>query len=730
MSEDVVRRELKIGNETLVIETGRMAKQADGAVFITYGGTALLVTAVASKETIEEDEFFPLTVDYRERAYAIGRIPGVYGRREPRPGVGETLIARLIDHCIRPLFPKEFRHEVQVIAMTLSSDQENPPETIALIGASTALCISDIPFNGPVAAVTVGRINGEFIINPTYQQIDESDIELFVTGNREAIMSVEGGADQVPEDEVIEAIKFAHEHLGPIIDLQEELVRAVGKPKRPIEPRERDETVTSKARDLALSRIRNVIGISSKQERREQMEEIVEDIVTELIGEIQLDDQEPADYAKDVAEVISELEKQEMRRSIIEEGKRIDGRTPDEIRPITAEVGVLPRTHGSALFTRGQTQSLCTVTLGTSADEEVVKDLEGEWMKHFILHYNFPPFCTGEVKPIRGPSRREIGHGALAERALEPVIPSREEFPYTIRVVSEILESNASSSMATVCSATLALMDAGVPIKEPVAGVGVGLVKEGEKEVILVDMVGEEDFLGDMDFKVAGTKRGVTAVQMDIKIEGITIETMRRAIHKAREARMIVLDKMAEVIDRPRPDISPYAPRIFTMKIHPTKIREVIGPGGSVVRKIQEEAGVLISIQEDGVVEIAAVNAESAEKAKKMINDIAAMPEVGKVYSGKVTRTTSFGAFVEILPGQEGLIHISELADGYVRRVEDVVKEGDTVKVKVISIDDHGKVDLTLLHKPTLRRGGGRRNDRSSSRDRSKKSPRVPRIRY
>lgn len=730
MNEEVVRREVTVGDKRLVIETGRMAKQADGAVFITYGGTALLVTAVASKEPVEEDEFFPLTVDYRERAYAIGRIPGVYGRREPRPGVGETLIARLVDHCIRPLFPKEFRHEVQVIALTLSCDQENPPETMAVIGASAALCISDIPFNGPVAAVTVGRINGQFIINPTYQQLDESDIELFVTGDKNAIMSVEGGADQVPEDEIIEAIKFAHEHITPIIELQEELIQTCGRPKRPIEPREKDEEVVSKAKDLALARVRGVIGLAKKEERREHVEEIVEDVITELIGEIQVEDRDPTDYAKDVAEVISELEKQEMRRSILEEGKRIDGRAPDELRPITAEVGVLPRTHGSALFTRGQTQSLCTVTLGTSADEEVVKDLEGEWMKHFILHYNFPPFCTGEVKPIRGPSRREIGHGALAERALEPVIPSREEFPYTIRVVSEILESNASSSMATVCSATLALMDAGVPIKGPVAGVGVGLIKEDDREVILVDMVGEEDFLGDMDFKVAGTRQGVTALQMDIKIEGITIETMRRAIHKAREARIIILDKMAQVIAKPRPDISPYAPRIFTMKIHPTKIREVIGPGGSVVRKIQEEADVLISIHEDGVVEIAAVNSESAEKAKKMINDIAAIPEVGKVYSGKVTRTTSFGAFVEILPGQEGLIHISELADGYVRRVEDVVREGDTVKVKVINVDEYGKVDLTLLNKQPVRRG--RRSDRPSrgDRDRSRKSPRVPRVRY
>jgi len=704
LSEDVVRRELKIGNETLVIETGRMAKQADGAVFITYGGTALLVTAVASKETIEEDEFFPLTVDYRERAYAIGRIPGVYGRREPRPGVGETLIARLIDHCIRPLFPKEFRHEVQVIAMTLSSDQENPPETIALIGASTALCISDIPFNGPVAAVTVGRINGEFIINPTYQQIDESDIELFVTGNREAIMSVEGGADQVPEDEVIEAIKFAHEHLGPIIDLQEELVRAVGKPKRPIEPRERDETVTSKARDLALSRIRNVIGISSKQERREQMEEIVEDIVTELIGEIQLDDQEPADYAKDVAEVISELEKQEMRRSIIEEGKRIDGRTPDEIRPITAEVGVLPRTHGSALFTRGQTQSLCTVTLGTSADEEVVKDLEGEWMKHFILHYNFPPFSVGETSPVRAPSRREIGHGHLAEMALSAVIPNEEVFPYTIRIVSDILESNGSSSMATVCSGSLALMDAGVSIKAPVAGIAMGLIKEGNREVILTDIIGAEDHNGDMDFKVAGTADGVTAFQMDVKVKGLSFETISAALERAREARMSVLEKMNQVISRPRESLSVYAPRITTIRVNPDKIGEIIGTGGKVIRAIQERTGTTISIDDTGLVQIAAYDDASSRAALKEIESIVEEAEVGKVYEGTVKRITPYGAFVEILPNTDGLLHISEIEHRRIERVEDVLRVGSKVTVKVIGIDESGRIRLS--RKALIKREG------------------------
>lgn len=722
MKEDVVRLETKIGDEKLIIETGRMAKQADGAVFIMYGGTALLVTAVASKVPAEETDFFPLTVDYRERAYAIGRIPTVYGRREPRPGVGETLIARLVDHCIRPLFPKEFNYEVQVIAMTLSCDQEHPPHVLALIGASAALCISDIPFNGPVGAVTVGRINGEFIINPTYQQLEESDIDLFVTGTKTAIMSVEGGADQVPEDEIIEAIRFAHEHIPPIIELQEELVRLCGKPKRPIEPKERDERIAAKAKELAAARMKGLIGIADKKQRQEYVEEIVEDVITEVMGEIEQEDETELvkDYSKEVVDVISELERQEMRRAIIEEGRRIDGRGPDDLRPIEAEVGVLPRTHGSALFTRGQTQALCTVTLGTQADEEVVKDMEGMWMKHFILHYNFPPFCTGEVKPIKGPSRREIGHGALAERALEPVIPSREEFPYTIRVVSEILESNASSSMATVCAASLALMDAGVPIKAPVAGVGVGLIKEGDKEVILVDMVGEEDFLGDMDFKVAGTREGVTAVQLDIKIEGVSIETLRKAIHKAREARLVILDKMAEVIDKPRPEISPYAPRIYTMKIHPSKIREVIGPGGVTVRRIQEEANVMIHIREDGIVEIAAKNAEDALKAKKMINEIAAMPVVGKVYVGKVTRIAPFGAFVEIMPGQEGLIHISELSDGYVRRVQDVVKEGDRVKVKVINIDDFGKIDLTLI--------SPRRSTRTASR--ARRSPRIPRTRY
>jgi polyribonucleotide nucleotidyltransferase len=646
--------------------------------------------------------------------------------------------------------------------MTLSSDKQNPPDTLAMIGASVALCISDIPFNGPVGAVIVGRINGEFIVNPTYEQMEESDMELFVTGTSSAVMTVEGGAKEVPEDEIIGAIEFAHAHIKETIKLQEELIQACsqgsptpkafgseasptpkafgGKPKREYEVKAADERLNARTRELATHRIQQSIGMTDKQDRETYLVSIQEEILDEL--------SEGGDYGEarvsDTVAILTAIEKEEMRKAILNEGRRVDDRGVNDIREITGEVSVLPRTHGSAIFARGQTQALCVVTLGTSADEEVVKDLEAEYMKPFILHYNFPPFCTGEVRPMRAPSRREIGHGALAEKAILAVIPEKETFPYTIRVVSEILESNASSSMATVCAATLALMDAGVPIKKPVAGVGVGLIKEGDREVILTDMLGAEDFLGDMDFKVAGTREGVTAVQMDIKIEGVTTELMRKAINQACEARLVVLDKMAEVISTPRADISPYAPRIYKIQINPAKIGDVIGPRGRVVREIQVEAGVLIDISDDGTIEIAADNVEKAERAKELIMAITQEAEIGKEYKGKVKRVTPFGAFIEIFPGTEGMVHISNLGSTRVRRVEDVLHEGDEVTAKVIGIDEYGKIDLSVGERrrtsESHSRNGNRNNrdrdkddrdrdkdDRNRDKDdRRRRSPRIP----
>jgi polyribonucleotide nucleotidyltransferase len=678
------------------IQTGKVAKQADGAVWIQQGGTVVLVTAVAAAEANEGSDFFPLTVDYRERFYAIGKIPGVYGRREPRPGVGETLTARLIDHCIRPLFPKQFRCETQVQAMALSSDQVHPTETLTMIGVSAALSISTIPFNGPVGGLVVGRVDGQLIANPTYEQISNSDLHLFVTGNKSAVMSVEGSGLEIPEDDVIAAIQFAHDEIQRIIAVQEELVAAVGKPKRGIAKPSRHEGLATKIREIATQRIQQSIGMSDKQERDAYLQTVMETVVSELEPEFS----EVESHEEQVAELFTEIEREEMRRSILDHGKRVDGRGVYDVRPIECEIGVLPRSHGSSLFTRGQTQALCAVTLGTEMDEDIVRDLTGEHSRRFFLHYNFPGFSVGEVRRITGAGRREIGHGSLAEHAIEPVLPKETEFPYTVRVVSEILESNSSSSMATICGASLALMDAGVPISKPVAGVGVGLIKEGDREAILTDMLGAEDHLGDMDFKVAGTRDGVTAVQLDIKIEGLSIDLMRRAIHQSRDARLYVLGLMDACIAQPRDEISPYAPRIYSIKIHPDKIREIIGPGGRVIRKIQEEAGVTINCEDDGTVLIAATSLDAAKHAEELIRDIAAEAEVGKEYTGRVTRVTPFGAFVEVLKGTDGLIHISALSDGYVRRVEDVLNIGDTATVRVVRVDEKGRIDLELVNKP------------------------------
>ncbi len=685
---------MQLGSESLSIEMGKVANQADGAVWVQYGGTVVLVTVVADDRENDLD-FFPLTVDYRERSYAGGRIPTVYGRREPRPGSSEQLVARLIDHCIRPLFPKEFKAEVQVLCTVFSSDGIHPADVPALIGTSAALSVSDIPFNGPVAAVTVGKIDGKLIINPTYEELRSSEIELFVSGTSNAVMSVEGGGHETPEDEVIDIIITAHEEIKEIIKLQEGIVAVCSQQKREYQAKTVEDTLNTRIRDLATTRIRESIGMADKQLR----EDYLEQIQTDILSEIQEDTPEEIDpnAEKDARSILSDIEKEEMRQAILVEGKRVDGRGVTDIRTISGEVALLPRTHGSALFTRGQTQALCVTTLGTSGDEDVTRGLDGEVRRAFFLHYNFPPYSTGEVKRMMGPGRREIGHGALAQKALEPVIPNKEDFNYTIRVVSEILESNASSSMASVCGATLALLDAGVPLKRPVAGIGVGLIKEGEREVILTDMLGTEDFLGDMDFKVAGTTEGITAVQMDIKIDGVTPELMRSAIHQAREARLAVIEQMTAIINAPREELSPYAPRIYSLQIAPQKIKDLIGPRGKTVQGIQEETNTTINIDDDGTVEIASTSAEDVKRAEEKIRQITAMPEIGKEYTGKVVRTASFGAFVEILPGKDGLVHISQMGDGYVRRAEDVMQVGDEVTVRILTIDEQGRVDLSLI---------------------------------
>ena len=686
--------EMQLGSEKLSIETGKVAKQADGAVWVQYGGTVVLVTVVADSGENDLD-FFPLTVDYRERAYASGKIPTVYGRREPRPGPPEQLVARLIDHCIRPLFPKDFQAEVQVLCNVYSSDGVHPADVPALIGTSAALAISDIPFNGPVAAVTVGRVDGKLVINPTYEELHESDVELFVSGKADAVMSVEGGGHELPEDEVIDTIIAAHEQIKEVIKLQEGLAAVVSSEKRDYQTKQVEEALSSRVRHLATSRIRESIGMADKKEREAYLEQVQEDVLSEILAEASEEINDTA--TKDAIAILSDIEKEEMRSAILSEGTRVDGRGVTDIRAISGEVALLPYTHGSALFTRGQTQALCVTTLGTSGDEDVQRGLDGESRRSFFLHYNFPPFSTGEVKRMMGPGRREIGHGALAEKALEPIIPDKDEFSYTIRVVSEILESNASSSMATVCGATLALMDAGVPIKRPVAGIGVGLIKEGEQEAILTDMLGTEDFLGDMDFKIAGTSEGVTAIQMDIKIEGVTPELMRRAIHQARDARLAVIEQMRAIIAEPREELSPYAPRIFTLQIAQQKIKDLIGPRGKTVQGIQEETNTTINIEDDGSVEIAAMSAEDVKLAEEKIRAVTAMPEIGKEYTGKVVRTAPFGAFVEILPGKDGLVHISQMGDGYVRRAEDVMEVGDEVTVRILTIDEQDRIDLTLI---------------------------------
>ena len=680
--------EVEFHGRPLSIEVGRLAKQADGAALVQYGETVVLVTAVAAKELRAEADFFPLTVDYQERTFAAGKIPGGFFKREGRPSEKEILTCRLIDRSIRPLFAGGLRCETQIIATVLSADRENDPDLVAMLGTSAALEVSDIPFNGPLAGVRVGRVNRQWVINPTQSQLSESDVDIFLSGSRDAIVMVEGGARIVPEDEILEALFKGHEAIQPLLDYQEEIKRAVGKTKRQVPFIEPDKNLLQSVEGLARDKIMGAIAIGEKLERYKRLDEVKREVIEQAA-------QQFPEREKDIKSSFDELKKKYFRHQIVNDGRRIDGRGLKDIRPITCEVEILPRTHGSALFTRGETQALVITTLGTTSDEQKIDALIGEHYKKFMLHYNFPPFSVGEVKFLRGPSRRDIGHGNLAERALIPVLPPEEDFPYTIRIVSEVLESNGSTSMATVCGGSLSLMDAGVPTRSPVAGIAMGLIKEGDQVRVLSDILGDEDHLGDMDFKVAGTREGVTSLQMDIKISGVTREVMRDALFQAKEGRVHILNIMNQTISQPRGELSGHAPRIITLKVRPEKIREIIGPGGKVIRGIVEETGVKIDVEDDGTVMIASNDEAASRRAVEMVQRITAEAEVGKIYRGTVRKIMDFGAFVEILPGTDGLVHISQLSPERVRRVTDVLNEGDEVMVKVLEIDKQGKIRLS-----------------------------------
>jgi polyribonucleotide nucleotidyltransferase len=680
--------EIEIGGRRLVLETGLMAKQASGAVVARYGDTVVLSTAVASKVERENVDFLPLTVDYQEKAYAAGRIPGGFFKREGRQSEKEILSSRLIDRPIRPLFPEGYYYDTQIIASVLSIGDESSMDLMGMIASSAALAISDIPFNGPIGAVRVGFIEGKFIINPGHKDLETTSLNLVVAGTADAIMMVEGGASELTEDQMLEALETAHREIKKIVTLQKDLVAKVGKQKRTVKVVEIDRELAAQVAEMAMERLKASIIIPNKMERQKTLDALLDEIKQKLKNE------DPTRNLQ-ISTIFFSLEKDEVRKIILDKNVRADGRKPDEIRPIGSSVGLLPRTHGSALFTRGETQALVVATLGTSEDEQRIDSLEGEYFKTFMLHYNFPPFSVGETKPLRGPGRREVGHGALAERALKAMVPTKQEFPYTIRIVSDILESNGSSSMATVCGGTLALMDAGVPIKAPVAGIAMGLIKEGEKVIVLSDILGLEDHLGDMDFKVTGTNKGITALQMDMKIEGITIEIMRRALQQAKEGRMHILGKMLETIAAPRNTLNPFAPRIITMQINPDKIKDVIGSGGKVIRSIVEQTGAKIDIEDDGTINIASSDEAAANKAKEIIRGIVQEAEVGKLYMGKVRKIMDFGAFVEIFPGTDGLLHISQISEKRIDKVTDELKEGDEVLVKVLEIDRQGKIRLS-----------------------------------
>lgn len=679
-----------IGKRTLSIEFGKIAKQADGAALVQYGETVVLATAVSAPDESEEANFFPLTVDYREKTYSAGKFPGGFFKREGRPTLKEILTMRLIDRPLRPLFPETYLKEVQIMSMVLSADKENDPDILAMIAASAALSVSSIPFNGPTGSARVGQINGEFVINPTHAELAQSNIDIVVSGTEDEITMVEASSKEVTEERMVDAIMFGHSFVKEIIQLQKELLAKCWKEKQLIPPLKLNNTLFEEIKNKYYSKILEKSNTPGKQNRAIAMKELVNQIVNEYCT-----DEEDSPPKKEIKSIFERIETIAVRDQIIKAGKRPDGRSLNDIRPITCEVGILPRTHGSALFTRGETQALVVTTLGTTMDEQKVDTLEEEYSKKFMLDYNFPPFCVGEIKPLRGPGRREIGHGALAERALEAVLPPPTNFPYTIRLVSDVMESNGSSSMATVCGGTLSMMDAGIPVNALVAGIAMGLVKEADNVCILSDILGTEDHLGDMDFKVAGTKNGVTALQMDIKISGITEKIMRDALAQAKAGRLQILKELEKVIDKPRPDISVYAPRLISIKINPEKIGMIIGPGGKNIKKIQEETGAKIEIEDSGNVIISSISSESAQKAKIWIERMTEEVEVGKTYLGKVLSLKEYGAFVEILPGHDGLLHISELSDSYVEKVEDVVKVGQEILIKVIGIDDQKRVKLS-----------------------------------
>jgi len=670
----------------LTISTGALAKQADGSVVVRYGDAVVLVTVVVDKRASAKD-FLPLTVNYHEMSYAAGKFPGGFFKREGRPSEREILMSRLIDRPLRPLFPKGFTNEVQVIATVLSADQENDPAIMGILGASCALTISEIPFDGPLAGVKVGRKNGSFVINPTPLDLEESELDIVVTGNKEAIIMVEGQAKFVNCEDLIEAIHFGHQKLIPLIEIQEQLKEKVGRQKWEVVVDSRLDALVQELKGKAEEDILKAFSASGKQERAKKQNDVFDGLIS---------------VYPDIEEALMKTAFEEITRDILRKqlfatSRRIDGRTWEDIRPLSCQAGILPRTHGSALFTRGETQALALTTFGTSEDEQKVESLmEGETFKTFMLHYNFTPFSVGEVAMLRGPTRREIGHGNLAERALTPILPPKEDFPYTIRIVSEILESNGSSSMATVCSGCLSLMDAGVPIKEPVAGIAMGLVKEGDNEIILSDILGDEDHLGDMDFKIAGTRDAITAIQMDIKIKGISKETMQKAVVQGQKGIRTILDAMAQTLEKPRETMSPYAPRIFTIRIKPDKIRDVIGPGGKIIRGIVEQTGVKIDIEDDGMVKIASIDEGSANQAIDIIKKLTKEAELGEIYTGKIKKIIDSGVIVEILPGVEGYVHVSQLAEGYVKKATDVVKEREEITVKVIEIDPtNGRIKLS-----------------------------------
>ncbi|HYW12638.1 MAG TPA: polyribonucleotide nucleotidyltransferase [Longimicrobium sp.] len=686
----MAKLERQFAGRPLIIETGKMARQADGSCTVQFGETMVLCTATAQDHPTHLP-FFPLTVEYRERTYAAGKIPGGFIKREGRPSDKEILSARLIDRPLRPLFPDGFANETQIFVYVISADQENDADVMALTGASLALNMSRIPFAEPVAAVRVGRIQGQWVLNPTFQQLEYSDIDVIVAGSADAIMMVEGGALEVPEEEIAEGLTVAHMGIKELIAIQNEVLGQGDLPETMAwTPKEVNPAIRARVEELAGSRVREALTVAGKHERGSALEAVKTEIAAALAEEF-------PESGKDVGNVVKDLEKREMREMILSTGKRSDGRGADEVRPISIDVGVLPRAHGSALFTRGQTQALGVTTLGTQGDEQAFDtvDFATQQKKSFMLHYNFPPFSTGEVKPMRGTSRREIGHGALAERALEAMLPPFDEFPYTVRIVSDVLESNGSSSMATVCAGSLSLMDAGVPMRAAVAGVAMGLIKEGDRVAVLTDILGSEDALGDMDFKVAGTREGVTSIQMDIKIEGLSLELMRDALQRANRARMHILDEMDKVLPSGREELSVYAPRIITIKVDPAKIGEIIGPKGKTIRGIQEATGATINIDDDGTITIASVSGEGGERARRIIAGMTEEAEVGRIYEGQVKSTTTFGAFVEIMPGTEGLLHISELQAGRVDKTEDVVKKGDIVQVKLLSIDEKGRLRLS-----------------------------------